>query len=280
MYVPVQLQRKQEIAVAAASATGGWSLQYLPAECTDSCEVVFAAVSSNGEALQYASAALLNDRKVVLAAVAQNPVSLRHASQTLRADKEVVMLAVRQNGLTLEYADESLQHDVEIVSAAVCQSGLALQCASEELRSDHNIVLAAAANDLRALQYASEALLLDACLVDTVVDRHQKTCCSKALLLKVALLSGRSCLVVIEADEPLLRFEPHKQVLLEKCAPRLGLELEQVAAAKLILGSTEIPDDLRVGIFDWPGLEIGRVNELHLILQPRFKSPDEAVAAP
>eukprot|EP00971_Amphidinium_carterae_P020110 396284-Amphidinium_carterae.1 len=57
---------------------------------------------------------------------------------------------------------------------------------------------------------------------------------------------------------------PPRLCVLERCARKLGLSSEQQSAAELILGTEPVP---HLPISRWPGFELGKVNELQLVLQ-------------
>ena len=189
----------------------------------------------NANALGAATQELRGDREIVMTAVSQSGWTLQYASKELRGDREVVMTAVSRSGWVLQFAAEELRGDREVVMTAVSQNGSALRCASEELRGDRAIVMKAVSQSELALRYATEELKGDHELLEIAVQ-------SKRFFLavvKVTLLSGRSCTVIIPRRDPWSVGPQSNSELLERvlreCARLLDLDPDHVAATGTLL---------------------------------------------
>mmetsp|Transcript_12288 Transcript_12288/g.28750 ORF Transcript_12288/g.28750 Transcript_12288/m.28750 type:complete len:218 (-) Transcript_12288:68-721(-) len=176
---------------------------------------------------QSAHPELHGDRDVVLAAVSRDGSALQHASQNLRGDKEVVLTAVSESGMALEYASDNMRGEQEVVKAAVAANEQALEWAAPELVPE--------------LVEGSSVL-------------------QELFILKVNLLSGRSCLVVSRTGR---RWRDVKKVIVRKCACKLGLTNES-HRAELFFGTEAVPEK---ELLEWPGIVRGKVMELQLVLR-------------
>mmetsp|Transcript_33383 Transcript_33383/g.74409 ORF Transcript_33383/g.74409 Transcript_33383/m.74409 type:complete len:293 (+) Transcript_33383:140-1018(+) len=211
---------------------------------------VLKATAQNGHALAFAAEDFRMDVEIVTTAVTQCGEALQYASQELRGNRAMVTVAVSQSGPSLQYASLQLQSDEEIVKLAVAQNGSALEFASDALRADPEIVLLAESTYGRALEHAAEALLYD--------EEFMHRCQHTYIILKVAMLSGRSCIIAVDsrggADD--------KQMVLDRCADKLGLNWSQRYGADLLLGTEPAP---HLPIAKWPGLIPRQVNVLQLV---------------
>ena len=102
-------------------------------------------------------------------------MALQFASSEWRGDWEMVMIAVKQNGNALQYASTALQDNCQIVLTAVSQTAGALRSASEELLENEDFLYSA--------RQASFSIDQD------------------FVVVKVILLSGRSCTVAASRDD-------------------------------------------------------------------------------
>jgi len=192
----------------------------------------------------------------VLAAVSLSGAALQHASAELRRDREIVLRAVSQDWRGLPFSSEECRDDGEIIRAAVSQCGESLRWASSRLCSDEEIVKLAVSNDGGALDYASEALQSSGNVLSCIDHR-------KVHVLRVALLSGRSCVVVMQKDHSGQR---DKAKVLRRCARKLGLSFDQRALGELWLAGTASPVPAQAAISDWPGFVDNCINDLQLVL--------------
>ena len=191
----------------------------------DNHDEMLSRVSQDGLALQYASKKLRGDREIVMQAVADDGRALQYASRQLKGDREIVLQAVAEDGRAFQHASEQLRGDREIASKAIADRGWAFEYASEELRSDTDMA--------------------EAALADTRTQR--------AVVLKVTLLSGRSCSQIFS-----LEFEG-VQFVLRKSARLLDMDPNTVErSGTLMIGS--------VAIKDLKDLEPRKVHEVTLVL--------------
>mmetsp|Transcript_62694 Transcript_62694/g.149578 ORF Transcript_62694/g.149578 Transcript_62694/m.149578 type:complete len:272 (-) Transcript_62694:7-822(-) len=238
--------------VAAPTVT---DLRYATEEVCADRHTVLRAVSKQGYMLKYAAAALQADKEVVLRALSQDGRALAYAAKELCGDREVIMKSVPQCGWTLQFASETLRGDREVVMAAVTEAGSALQHASHNLRGDRDIVMAAVAHTASALQYAEEPVVSDFDMLQAVAEQLAP----RYFVLKVALLSGRACVLTSERW--------HKDTatrIAQKCAPLLDKDSHAVEGAQLLVDTDIVPDGIPVE--SWPGVETGKVSELTLVL--------------
>ena len=215
--------------------------------------LVMTAVRDSGLALRLASDDLRNNREIVKAAVAGNGAALQFASSALRADRDIVMEAVCINSDALEAAAPELRDDAGIVMAAINNSAHALQHASDRIRTDAEMVMAAVSKDGWVCRYASDELLADEGFVQTAVPYFHPT----QFLIRATLLSGRSCILLIDTD----RDTRHRDLLIDRCVAKLGLG-EDERSINLLLGETPVPHILA----DWHELVHGAINELSLVV--------------
>jgi len=187
--------------------------------------VVLAAVSDDGAALQYAHPALQADREVVLTAVVRNGSALRYAEESLRADPEVVLAAVLQQHFAFQYAHESLRGDVNFLGKVLSMEPVALKFAALQGLSD-------------------EALSLLASQTTTW------------LVLKISLLSGRSCVVTC-------RVQRHVCDVMSQCRRLLDLESGQAEQQKLVSQGHVL--EAGVPLSEAEAISVGKLNHLVLI---------------
>mmetsp|Transcript_45019 Transcript_45019/g.82276 ORF Transcript_45019/g.82276 Transcript_45019/m.82276 type:complete len:202 (+) Transcript_45019:45-650(+) len=194
-------------------------------------------------------------RQLILGFVAQEGSALSDVPSTFKADPEIVTAAVSDDGYALKYAAEELRGDRDVVIAAVQQNGHALQFASTAMRSNAEVVIAAVRQTRFAIEYLVPELLLDEDF------RAELPCLEDVFILKVSMLSGRSCIIVSEADNR----EDELSHVLKRCAERLGLTSADAGRAVLLLEAHPVPD---THVCEWPGLLSGQVHELQLVLLP------------
>ena len=245
------LKGDREIVLNAVSQHG-LALQWASEDLKGDREIVLNAVSQIWRALQWASKDLKGDREIVLNAVSQNWRALHGASKDLKGDREIVLNAVSQSWQALQWASEDLKADREIVLNAVSQKWRALEWASEDLKGDREIVLTAVSQNWQALEWASSEFFEDQEVQEliSVTDFEHH-----GLLLKVSLLSGRSCTAVWTQAETL-------RSLLERCGAKLGLDSEQVADNGKLVHQCEAK-----GIIgSWPDLQSGKMHFVTLAL--------------
>eukprot|EP00971_Amphidinium_carterae_P119417 2365402-Amphidinium_carterae.1 len=139
--------------------------------------------------------------------------------------------------------------------SAVRYHGVALQWASTELRSDRDVILAAVTSNCFSLDYASADIVFDEEFWQKLQHELQDF-----YILKVILLSGRSCFSVWDVDDGNYT---SKTKVLATCANALGLDSAQIANSYLLLGAELVPDRCLSG---W-GLDAGRVYEVQLLVQ-------------
>ena len=159
---------------------------------------------------------------------------------------------VSQHGSALEWASEDLKGDREIVLKAVSKDGSALQWASEDVKGDRKVVLKAVSQNWHALFWASSEFCEDQEVQELISGTDFE---HNGLLLKVSLLSGRSCTLLWTRLGDFFS-------LLERCSAQLGLECQQVidngklvhqCEAKGIIGS-------------WTDLQPGKMHFVTLAL--------------
>ena len=148
----------------------------------------------------------------------------------------------------LKWASDDLKGDREIVLTAVSQCWPALEWASDDLKGDKEVVLTAVSqkDGWRAVEWASDDLKEDSDILSHV----------KAWLLKVSLISGRSCTLVVASAS--------MREVLRSCSARLGLQEQHVVAAgRLVLqgeaGTARIINSLR-------SLVQGKMHHVTLVL--------------
>ena len=231
-----------------------WAAKASP-ELRSNHDYVMEAVSMDGNALQFASAQLRAESDIVKMAVSKSGHALEFASQKLRSDREIVMTALSSYGSALRFASEELRFDRDCVMTAVSQSGDALEFALEELRSDRDLVLAAVFNNWRALLHTSEELRSD----PDVIGRAAFGSPPQALVLKVSVLSGRSC--TLPFDLRALSMAGLSGVLeeLARC-----LDLKRAGTGKRIIGTLVKPDGTEISCAD--ELQPGMLNEVTLVI--------------
>ena len=186
--------------------------------------------------------------------------ALECASADLQADHEIVMAAVSQHGCALEYASDEHRSSHDIVLSAVSQDGCALRYASEELRSDHRIVMAAVSQNWEALRSASQDLRSN----PEILARTNFGSQPVAAVLRVTLISGRSCTRVIIVRNTRGWAMSRIENVLQACAVDLGLEETLVVEnGKFILshGTTLDSDSLL-------DLQPGALHEATLVIDP------------
>eukprot|EP00971_Amphidinium_carterae_P160238 3176619-Amphidinium_carterae.2 len=223
-------------------------------------ETVLALVKQSGLTLRWAAEAFRGDIEIVNVAVLQNWQALQFAHERCKADHNLVLAAVQQNGLALRWASESCQSDREIVLVAVKQDGLALRWASQSCRSDREIVLAAVTQADLALSLAADELLEDSTFATS---QKQQWC-----VLKVSLLSGRSCCIPLHRDDlvHICTFD-----VITTCCRRLGVK--DSFDGQLLCGGEILPD---VNILEWPEPpRCGGVSEYQLVLWKAFEVEQE-----
>mmetsp|Transcript_7544 Transcript_7544/g.16624 ORF Transcript_7544/g.16624 Transcript_7544/m.16624 type:complete len:336 (-) Transcript_7544:8-1015(-) len=235
----------------------------------DDRDIVLAAVRQDWRAIEFASERLQHDRHIMLEAVSQRwgGEALQYAPSHLRGDRDLAATAVKQDGQALQYVSDMLRADREIVLAAITHHGSAMEHASLELRGDRDLVRAAVQlpAGFPALEFISPELQADEDFLQEVVNILPAGL--RCVLLRVSMLSGRSCIVVYDFRE--INFledaaDDRRNVLL-RCARHFGVADEQLDGAELLLGDAIIPQQRRID--KWPGIERGRLNNLQLVLQ-------------
>mmetsp|Transcript_52085 Transcript_52085/g.124023 ORF Transcript_52085/g.124023 Transcript_52085/m.124023 type:complete len:227 (+) Transcript_52085:83-763(+) len=197
-----------------------------------------------------------------LEALAWDPLSLEFVSAQYRDNDEIVKFAVKRNGCALEFASPRLQNNREVVATAVAQNGGALAHASGQLRSDRCMVMLALRQTGRALEFAStdiqDEILRDKDLLQNIF--------SEQCILRVAMLSGHSCLFVATQGDT-------RRTLLNRCAARLHSQPSTqfpreflLRNAKLMVGDSLAPT---TPILDWPGVCRGAVTQIQIVLKGR-----------
>ena len=218
-------------------------------------EFVLNAVSTNGSALRWASDDLKGDREIVLNAVSKNGCALRWASDDLKGDREIVLKAVSKYGCALRWASDHLKGDREIVLNAVSKDYHALRLAAEDLKGDREIVLSAVSESWYALKYASSELCEDEEIQELILGqpRFERT----GLLLKVSLLSGRSCTVLAQMQDGM-------DSVMERCSVNLGLERQHVVDnGKLVRQGAKEATGMIGSLYE---LQTGRMHLMTLVL--------------
>ena len=195
------------------------------------------------------SEGMCDDREEVLKRVTKDGNALDDASENLKGDREIVMQAVLQDGRALQFASEELKGDREIVMQAICKRWQAMQFASEQLKGDREIACRAIAAGGWAFQFASEELRGDRDIAEAALANVQ----DPAVVLKVTLLSGRSCSQIYYAADD------EVQDVLRESANLLDMDPDTlVSNGALMIGSRDLKD--------LTDLEVGKVHEVTLLL--------------
>jgi len=262
---PLELRDDAGVVMAAVTQVGRALRFASPALCGNR-EIVLQAVSACGEALQYASEELRDDKDVVHRAVrCQYSSALQHASDELRANREVVLDAVSVNGHALQYAAEPLHDDFEVVRSAVLATGEALQYASERLRGSEELVELASLTCGRAFCFAAEVLMVNEAFIQRAAGAN--------FVLRVTMLSGRSCVLAHYPESNDLCDEDHDDriLVLERCGQQLGLSPAAIQQAELFFDDGGCVPACPIQY--WPGLELGCLNELQILIVGEETSP-------
>ena len=195
------------------------------------------------------------DRGFMMQAVSKFRGALQYASAELRSDRDFMMKAVSEHGYALMHASKELRSDRDFVMKAVSKNGDALGYASAELRSDRDLVLTAASNNWRALQHASEELRSDPGILASTAFGSPP----KALVLKVTLLSGRSCTLAMGLIELIMSSCFGVLEEIARC-----LDLKRADTGELIIGTLITSDGTEVRSLD--DLRPGMLNEVTLVI--------------
>eukprot|EP00971_Amphidinium_carterae_P278900 5536550-Amphidinium_carterae.1 len=228
----------------------GGALRYASAELRADRELVLFAVSRNGRVIKYQSEQLRGDREIALAAVKQYWGALHWLDESLRHDREIALLAVSQFGPSISYISRDLCADHEIVLTAVCKCGSSLEHASPALRGERAIALSAIAQCPGAIAHVSDKLLSD--------DSFLCDCKTSYFILRVAMLSGRECILAVDPERG---GADDKERVVGLCCRKLGIGT--VKHAELVFGRQPVP---RMPLSCWPGLALGKVNDIQLVL--------------
>mmetsp|Transcript_45607 Transcript_45607/g.83512 ORF Transcript_45607/g.83512 Transcript_45607/m.83512 type:complete len:299 (-) Transcript_45607:20-916(-) len=256
--VPKELQIVDNYNIPVEAVTQcGAALGYVCSELRANRSVVMAAIRCNGFALRHAAEDLRCDYDIVMAAVSNCGQALQYASDELRANAQIVRAAVTMCGHALQFAAHPLTEDPEIVLAAVSNCGHALHFASKRLRSNTEIVMVAIANNGYALQYVAKELQQDQNTLQALVTMMPPG----FLLVKLHMLSGRSCLLVHKPKVSSLRLPNLKRALLRACATCCGFSREALIGADLVL-------------LQHASLQFGHINEVQLVLRCKSLNPE------
>mmetsp|Transcript_55233 Transcript_55233/g.131664 ORF Transcript_55233/g.131664 Transcript_55233/m.131664 type:complete len:341 (+) Transcript_55233:78-1100(+) len=242
------------------------SLHYAAEEWRSDRDIMLAAVAGNSMALAFASDSLRADKEVVLAALnskgATSDFTLCFASEALRGDREVVLAAVSRCAAALNFASAALLDSRGFILETVAVNGSALEFVGDHFRRDREVVLAAVAQQPVALEFVPEDFPID----DEILQHMQAH-----YVFRVALLSGRSCIIV-------------KSEITQNTAARLMLRVShalgvrrsvtmthgqvRIEGAALVVDSTVLaPSTLPETCKEWSGgLRKGEVTEMQLIV--------------
>eukprot|EP00403_Amphidinium_massartii_P011330 CAMPEP_0178427262 /NCGR_PEP_ID=MMETSP0689_2-20121128/29654_1 /TAXON_ID=160604 /ORGANISM="Amphidinium massartii, Strain CS-259" /LENGTH=254 /DNA_ID=CAMNT_0020048963 /DNA_START=12 /DNA_END=773 /DNA_ORIENTATION=- len=225
------------------------------------------AVSQNWENVAQASSALLGDQDFMFQAVHFGSWQvMKYASEELRGDYDFMAKVLEEHSFAaLIFASEVLRGNIEFMLQALKENSLAAELATTTLRGNREFMRHVVTLEPTQLSVASDQLLEDESFLDEIAEHIQKL-----LILKVTLLSGRSCVVVWPQDDEDL-MQHTREVLLSKVADKLQLSPIHVAQAELLLGMRPVmwPDleqaELLLGMRPvmWPDLEPGRVAAGH-----------------
>mmetsp|Transcript_39552 Transcript_39552/g.93113 ORF Transcript_39552/g.93113 Transcript_39552/m.93113 type:complete len:302 (-) Transcript_39552:312-1217(-) len=271
--------------VLAAVAENAALLQYASEELRADRAVVEVAVAKHGGALGYASDALRADKSIVLTAVNVNGLALACASEELRADREVVLVAVANHGTALLYAADGLRADKDVVTTAVrAARGSALQYACEELRADEELLLAAVAQDAGSFMCAPEGMRCQRDLAKAALRRNAEVVrflssdllsdgdfreeaqdsLQNAIILRISMLSGRSCCLAWHVEEESQCAGVSKTCVMYWCSWHLPVGPAERPYAQLYLKGEPVPDS---DIAHW-GLPRGDATDIQLVVSP------------
>mmetsp|Transcript_32059 Transcript_32059/g.73220 ORF Transcript_32059/g.73220 Transcript_32059/m.73220 type:complete len:222 (+) Transcript_32059:34-699(+) len=177
----------------------------------------------------------------------------------LRADKDFVQRAIEHHPEALCHAHANLRADAEVVLKAVERDGYVLRFAHRDLCYDQRILITAVANDARALELAPPGIFSDADLQSFAAHA------SDMYILRVSMLSARSCIVVCHEDDM-------GYIVSYRAGIYLGICFSK--RMRFLLGGEIVNEDEHVR--DWTGLSLGKVNDLMLVLlSPGEESIDD-----
>mmetsp|Transcript_54305 Transcript_54305/g.129411 ORF Transcript_54305/g.129411 Transcript_54305/m.129411 type:complete len:283 (+) Transcript_54305:91-939(+) len=235
------------------------ALAHASQEVRDDREIIEKAVQSHWEALQYASEKLRGNRDFILQVASREWAALGFATQELKQDRDFILSVVSNNWLTLAHAAKHLRDDREIITRAVAQHWEALRYASERLRADRAVVMMALAHSGKALEFAADELLEDTAFVAAAAAVMPPS----LVILKITMISGRFCYLVVDTERGEDRSPTDKQMVLRRCAFKLGIAPSTVASAELLLGDMPVPEG---DVSEWGGLRSAEVNDLQIVL--------------
>mmetsp|Transcript_7760 Transcript_7760/g.10774 ORF Transcript_7760/g.10774 Transcript_7760/m.10774 type:complete len:188 (-) Transcript_7760:135-698(-) len=183
----------------------------------------------------------------------------------------LVLLAVTNHGPAIRYASSELRADHDLGYLAVSTRWQTLEHLPEELRIDPIIMKKAlAVHDGQGVHIAAPHLLCCPHFIDELIGELGQNRMRKCYIMRVTMLSGRSCMVVADFHDNVIERRLDMRYVLRICTDKLGLSTPDVSEAELILGQTPITVD-HGQVNEWKGLKNclakDHVNDLTLVLR-------------
>mmetsp|Transcript_41646 Transcript_41646/g.75587 ORF Transcript_41646/g.75587 Transcript_41646/m.75587 type:complete len:377 (+) Transcript_41646:184-1314(+) len=261
------LRADRELATKAVSQSPS-ALEFVSDELRDDIELVQLAVAKNGRTLRHASERLRDDRDLVLSAIAHQGNAIRFASERLKRDHDTVLAAVTNQWQAIELVPEEPRADREIIMTALRQNSETLLHTSKELLKDPDFVKEAVKlSGGLALQCADPSLQCDENFLEELMDELGPVRSKDIYILRITMLSGRSCVVVVDFHVIDRRHvgSLNKAHVLQTCGPMLDLNPSDICRTDLLFDQTKV--ESREEVRHWTGVEPGIVNEFTLVLQ-------------